>query len=111
MHQRSGQSIAQPTGYRAFIPTPLPPDPPIAIDGPFNQLLAEANMAIGSLDTMGYLLPNVNHVIAMYVRKEALLSSLSEKVFLHLANMDLSMTLTSWQIIFSPSKKEPYKKN
>ncbi|MGE5196264.1 MAG: Fic/DOC family N-terminal domain-containing protein [Anaerolineae bacterium] len=52
---RSGRQITQPTGYKAFIPNPLPPTPPIQI--------------------MGYLVPNLDHIIAMYVRKEALLSS------------------------------------
>src|ERR1700722_1241562 len=69
---RSGHSVSQPTGYKAFIPTSLPPLPPILID---NQLLSEADIAIGRLDNMGYLLPNIDHIIAMYVRKEALLSS------------------------------------
>ncbi|MBA3721448.1 MAG: Fic family protein [Parachlamydiaceae bacterium] len=72
---RSGQYISQQTGYKAFIPTPLPPEPPITMDGPMQQLLSDANIALGRLDTMGYLLPNINHIIAMYVRKEALLSS------------------------------------
>jgi len=39
------------------------------------HLLTNANMAIGKLDTMGYLVPHLDHMIAMYVRKEALLSS------------------------------------
>jgi len=72
---RSGYRITQPTGYKAFIPSSLPPVPTVKIDGPLGQLLAEANIALGRLDTMGYLLPNVDHIIAMYVRKEALLSS------------------------------------
>lgn len=45
------------------------------MDGPLNQLLSDANIALGRLDTMGYLLPNTEYIIAMYVRKEALLSS------------------------------------
>lgn len=72
---RSGRYIYQPTGYKAFIPSSLPPEPPIRVDGFLNQLLSDANLALGRLDTMGYLLPNVDHIIAMYVRKEALLSS------------------------------------
>lgn len=74
MH-RSGQYLPQPSGYKAFIPSPLPPIPPIKIDKDLNQLLISANIALGSLDAMGHLLPNVDHIIAMYVRKEALLSS------------------------------------
>ena len=72
---RSGQYIQQPTGYKAFIPTPLPPAPPIQLDEPTHSLLSDASVALGRLDTMGYLLPNLDHIIAMYVRKEALLSS------------------------------------
>jgi Fic family protein len=71
---RSGQYILQPTGYKAFIPSTLPPTPPLKMDD-LHQLLGDANIALGRLDTMGYLLPNVQHIIAMYVRKEALLSS------------------------------------
>ncbi len=63
----------QPSEYKAFIPTPLPPS--LKIDDAMQQLLSDANIAIGRLDTMGHLLPNIQHIIAMYVRKEALLSS------------------------------------
>lgn len=72
---RSGQYIQQLTGYKAFIPNPLPPSPSINFDDVTHQLLSDANIALGRLDTMGFLLPNVDHIIAMYVRKEALLSS------------------------------------
>ena len=72
MH-RSGQSILQPTGYRAFIPAPLPPS--LQFNDALNQSLSDANIALGRLDTMGFLLPDVDYIIAMYVRKEALLSS------------------------------------
>lgn len=30
---RAGRYVQQPAGYRAFIPAPLPPDPPLAVDG------------------------------------------------------------------------------
>ena len=72
---RSGTQINQPTGYKAFIPNPLPPNPPIRIEGEIQHLLTNANIAIGKMDTMGYLAPNLEHIIAMYVRKEALLSA------------------------------------
>ena len=72
---RSGTQINQPTGYKAFIPNPIPPNPPIRIEGEIQHLLTNANIAIGKMDTMGYLAPNLEHIIAMYVRKEALLSS------------------------------------
>lgn len=54
--KRSGQSVSQMSGYKAFIPSPFPPNPPIQIDDSMNQLLSEANIALGRLDTMGYLL-------------------------------------------------------
>lgn len=72
---RSGLYILQSSGYKAFIPSSLPPIPAISLDEKLTQLLSDANLAIGRLDTMGYLLPNVEYIIAMYVRKEALLSS------------------------------------
>lgn len=72
---RSGKQITQSTGYKAFIPNSLPPKPPIQIEGEIQHLLTNANIAIGKMDTMGYLAPNLEHIIAMYVRKEALLSS------------------------------------
>ncbi len=72
---RSGKKITQLSGYKSFIPTPLPPNPPIQIEGEIQHLLTDANIAVGKMDTMGYLAPNLEHIIAMYVRKEALLSS------------------------------------
>ncbi|NGX60325.1 MAG: Adenosine monophosphate-protein transferase SoFic [Chlamydiae bacterium] len=72
---RSGRYVKQPTGYKAFILRALPPDPPVRIEDGIQHLLSDANMALGKLDMMGYLVPNLDHIIAMYVRKEALLSS------------------------------------
>ena len=72
---RSGKLITQSTGYKAFIPTPLPPSPILRVEGEIQHLLTLADIAIGKIDTMGYLVPNLDHIIAMYVRKEALLSS------------------------------------
>lgn len=53
---RSGHFDTQPTGYKAFIPEPLPPNPAIKLDDSQQQLLSDANIALGRLDTMGYLL-------------------------------------------------------
>ena len=72
---RSGQYIKQLTGYKAFIPNPLPPNPPIKFDKDFSNLLSKADRAIAGLDAICYLLPNPDFFIAMYVKKEALLSS------------------------------------
>jgi Fic family protein len=72
---RSGAYINQPTGYKAFIPKPLPPKPSITLEGDLQNLLSKADMSLARLDGIGYILPNVDLFIAMYVRKEALLSS------------------------------------
>ena len=48
---RSGAYLAQPTGYAAFVPKPLPPIPPIRVDGEMQTLLSKADRALGRLDT------------------------------------------------------------
>lgn len=72
---RSGRYIRQPTGYRAFIPASLPPDPQIDIDAEMAVLLSEADHALGRLDGIGELLPSPDLFVFMYVRREAVLSS------------------------------------
>ena len=72
---RAGRYITQLTGYKAFIPVPLPPDPPIAWDEELQNLLSKADMALGRLDGIATILPNPDLFVAMYVRKEAVLSS------------------------------------
>jgi Fic family protein len=59
---------------RAFIPRPLPPDPPLELD-PFFPLLDRANQALGRLDGLSTLLPDTEMFLYLYVRKEAVLSS------------------------------------
>lgn len=65
----------QPTGYRAFIPAALPPDPPVEAAGELQVLLSQADMALGRLDGSIQTLPNPDLFVFMYVRKEAVLSS------------------------------------
>jgi Fic family protein len=72
---RVGRYVQQPTGYRAFIPAPLPPDPPIRLDDALAALLSRADQAIGRLDGVAQTLPNADLFVAMYVRREAVLSS------------------------------------
>lgn len=71
---RSG-SFIQCDGYQAFIPKKLPPDPPIYIDSEMQTLLSIADRALGRLDGITQILPNPELFVAMYVRKEAVLSS------------------------------------
>ena len=60
---------------RAFIPTPLPPDPPLVLDGGLQPLLEAAVLALGRLDGVSTLLPDKSLFLYSYVRKEAVLSS------------------------------------
>ncbi len=80
------QSPSSPTGHyivtvvggeevRAFVPTPLPPSPPLLMDGPLVMALDEASRALGRFDGAVRHLPDATLLIYSYVRKEAVLSS------------------------------------
>jgi Fic family protein len=60
---------------RAFVPNPLPPDPPIRLADQDHDLIEKANRALGRLDGIATLLPDVSLFLYFYVRKEAVLSS------------------------------------
>lgn len=72
---RAGRYVRQTGGYQAFLPAPLPPDPPIRIEGELQALLSQADRALGRLDGSILTLPHPDLFVAMYVRKEAVLSS------------------------------------
>ncbi len=72
---RSGRYVQQTTGYKAFIPAPLPPQPDIVFDGELRTLLSNADRDVARLDAIAALLPNPDLFVAMYVRHEAVLSS------------------------------------
>ena len=72
---RAGRYITQPTGYRAFMPAPLPPQPALALGGELQGLLSAADRSLGRLDGSVLTLPNPDLFVFMYVRKEAVLSS------------------------------------
>ena len=60
---------------RAFVPSPLPPEPPLAMDGALQQATERAVLALGRLDGVSALLPDKALFLYAYVRKEAVLSS------------------------------------
>ena len=60
---------------RSFIPLPLPPQPRLVLDGPLQQTLEAALLALGRLDGVTTLLPDQTLFLYTYVRKEAVLSS------------------------------------
>ena len=72
---RAGRYVNQLTGYRAFIPAPLPPEPPLTIGPVELGLLSAADQALGRLDGVAHIIPNPSLFVAMYVRREAVLSS------------------------------------
>src|SRR3989441_10644042 len=59
---------------QAFIPSKLPPNPPVELAGLY-QHLDRANQALGRLDGLTTLLPDTKFFLYLYIRKEALLSS------------------------------------
>ncbi|NMA46803.1 MAG: Fic family protein [Lentisphaerae bacterium] len=63
---------------QAFVPKPLPPHPPIAWTPELRSKFDQALLALGRLDSVSTLLPDTSLFLYMYVRKEAVLSSMIE---------------------------------
>ncbi len=72
---------------QAFIPHPLPPDPPVALSNACQRLLERATLALGRLDSITLLLPDPNIFLYAYVRREAVLSSQIEGTQSSLADL------------------------
>lgn len=68
----SGESI------EAFAPDPLPPSPPVEWTPELRSKFDQALLALGRLDSVSTLLPDTSLFLYMYVRKEAVLSSMIE---------------------------------
>lgn len=60
---------------QAFVPHPLPPEPPIDWTSPLREKFDQALLELGRLDSVSMLLPDTSMFLYMYVRKEAVLSS------------------------------------
>ncbi len=84
---RAGQYVEQRTGYKPFVPTPLPPNPPVVLNAELHRLLSDADRALGRLDGSIQTLPNPDLFVFMYVRKEAVLSSQIEGTQSSLVNL------------------------
>lgn len=77
VNPRLGRFVETPVAgevVRAFVPPPLPPEPPIDVLSLLERLSA-AERALGRLDGITVLLPRQELFLYMYVRKEAVLSS------------------------------------
>jgi Fic family protein len=74
---RLGTYVSRSTAgeaYKSFVPTALPPQPPLDMDRLYKSL-DQAMKALGGIDALAKLLPDISLFLYMYVRKEALLSS------------------------------------
>ena len=60
--------------YKSYVPAMLPPVPAINMDRLYKSL-DQAMRALGGIDTLAKLLPDVSLFLYMYIRKEALVSS------------------------------------
>ena len=67
-------TVAEGEQVRAFIPAPLPPRPPLNLEGDLLRSLEAAGLALGRLEGANQLLEPALLVYS-YVRKEAVLSS------------------------------------
>ena len=77
-HRTTGRYLTQTLlgeSVRAFVPMPLPPEPPIEINGERQLLLERATLALGKLDSVSTLLPSPHLFLYSYVRREAVFSS------------------------------------
>src|SRR5262245_47673496 len=72
---RAGVFATQVRGYSAFIPARRPRHPTLAFDASLRTLSSAADQAVGRLDGVAQLLPNPQMYVAMYVRREAVLST------------------------------------
>lgn len=75
---RAGTFVQQqsgPDGFAAFIPAPLPPNPPLQYNAQIQIALERASRALGRLDGVTFLLPDPGLFLYTYIRKEAVLSS------------------------------------
>ena len=79
MHRRkTGKYEITGTGGepdRAFVPFPLPPDPPVELDARLQRALEAATLALGRLDAVSTILPDETLFPYAYARREAVLSS------------------------------------
>ena len=76
-HPRAGRSVRQQTGrdgFSAFIPAPLPPVPPVQVEGELVRLHENAAHALGKLEGASVQL-DPQQLLYTYVRKEAVQSS------------------------------------
>ena len=75
--------------FKAFVPSPLPPRPPLDWNPALRTRFDAALLALGRLDAVTDLLPNAQLLLYSFVRKEAVLSSMIEGAQSSLADLML----------------------
>ena len=78
MNNRAGHlktNLSGKMAYQSFVPSPLPPSPPIEMTEDMQNILIRANSQLAVLESVATHIPNVDLFVSMYVRKEALMSS------------------------------------
>ena len=78
MNTRAGyfrQNLTGELAYSSFVPSSLPPNPPVVLDAEGVELLIAAHRQLAVLEGLAARIPNMELFVSMYVRKEALLSS------------------------------------
>jgi Fic family protein len=76
-----------PEPFKAFVPAPLPPEPPLVWSAALRRRFDDALVALGRLDALTAHLPNASLVLYSFVRKEAVLSSQIEGTTSSLADL------------------------
>lgn len=90
MSERAGYyktNLSGEVAYKSFVPNPLPPNPEVKIDNEMISLLVKANGSLSILENVSGRIPDKLLFTAMYVRKEALLSSQIEGMQATLENL------------------------
>lgn len=64
-------SIAGSESVRAFVPAPLPPEPPLHLEGTVRDTLDRALLALGRLDGAAVTLPDVRPISAQKSSRQA----------------------------------------
>jgi Fic family protein len=78
MKTRAGEYMTNLSGvmqYESFVPSSLPPNPPIVVDEEMLKLLLAAHRNLAKLEGISTQIANIDLFVSMYIRKEALLSS------------------------------------
>jgi len=78
LRERQGEYVTVSTigeTVRAYVPPPLPPNPPIEWTPALSERFNQAHVALGRLDGISSTIPQKSAFIYSYIRKEAVLSS------------------------------------